>query len=48
MQCGLRRVVEVLRYGAGDTPLANESMQGKIMHIATHALKQLPTFQFFY
>jgi len=31
-QCGLGKVVEVLRYGAGDMPLTNESMRGKIMH----------------
>ena len=31
-QCGLGKVVEVLRYSAGDTPLTNESMRGKIMH----------------
>jgi PhnB protein len=31
-RCGLGKVVEVLRYGAGDTPLTNESMRGKIMH----------------
>jgi PhnB protein len=31
-QCGLGKVVEVLRHGAGGMPLANESMRGKIMH----------------
>ena len=31
-RCGLGKVVEVLRYGAGDMPLTNESMRGKIMH----------------
>jgi PhnB protein len=31
-QCGLGKVVGVLRYGAGDMPLKNESMRGKIMH----------------
>jgi len=31
-QCGLGKVVEVLRYGSGDMPLKNESMRGKIMH----------------
>src|SRR5471030_1878425 len=31
-QCGLGKVVEVLRYGANDMPLKNESMRGKIMH----------------
>ena len=31
-RCGLGKVVEVLRYGAGDMPLTNESMRRKIMH----------------
>ena len=31
-QCGLGKVVEVLRYGSGDMPLKNESMRGEIMH----------------
>jgi PhnB protein len=31
-RCGLGKVVEVLRYGASDMPLTNESMRGKIMH----------------
>ncbi|SFA99883.1 PhnB protein [Collimonas sp. OK607] len=31
-QCGLGHVVEVLRHGAGDMPLKNEAMRGKIMH----------------
>src|ERR1700688_5246462 len=31
-QCGLGRVVEVLRYGANGMPVKNEAMRGKIMH----------------
>lgn len=31
-QCGLGRVVEVLRYGTGGMPVKNGAMQGKIMH----------------
>ncbi|RFU49244.1 VOC family protein [Paraburkholderia sp. DHOC27] len=31
-QCGLGKVVEVLRYGELDAPLGNEAMRGKIMH----------------
>jgi PhnB protein len=31
-QCGLGKVVEVLRYGTADLPHTNESMRGKIMH----------------
>jgi PhnB protein len=31
-QCGLGRVVEVLRYGVGGMPVENEMMRGKIMH----------------
>jgi len=29
-ECGLGKVGEVLRYGAGSVPLVNESMRGKI------------------
>jgi len=31
-QCGLGRVVEVLRYGADGMPVKNEAMRGKVMH----------------
>jgi PhnB protein len=31
-QCGLGRVVEVLRYGDNAMPVKNEAMRGKIMH----------------
>lgn len=31
-QCGLGKVVEVLRYGVGGMPVKNEAMRGKIMH----------------
>jgi PhnB protein len=31
-QCGLGRVVEVLRYGVDGMPVKNEAMRGKVMH----------------
>ena len=31
-QCGLGRVVEVLRYGVGGMPVKNEALRGKVMH----------------
>jgi len=31
-QCGLGRVVEMMRHGANGMPLRNEAMRGKIMH----------------
>lgn len=31
-QCGLGRVVEVLRYGDNGMPVKNEAMRGRIMH----------------
>ena len=31
-QCGLGKVVEVLRYGVGGMPVKNEALRGKIMH----------------
>lgn len=31
-QCGLGRVVEVLRYGVDGMPVKNEAMHGKVMH----------------
>ncbi|HSV50760.1 MAG TPA: VOC family protein [Burkholderiaceae bacterium] len=31
-QCGLGRVVEVLRYGVDGMPAKNEAMRGKVMH----------------
>lgn len=31
-QCGLGRVVEVLRYGDNGMPVANGAMRGRIMH----------------
>ncbi len=31
-QCGLGRVVEVLRYGVDGIPVKNEAMRGKVMH----------------
>lgn len=31
-QCGLGRVVEVMRYGIDGMPAKNEAMRGKIMH----------------
>ena len=31
-ECGLGRVVEVVRYGEGGTPVANPAMRGKVMH----------------
>ena len=31
-QCGLGRVVEVLRYGIDGMPVKNEAMRGKVMH----------------
>ena len=31
-QCGLGRVVEVLRHGVAGMPLKNEAMHGKVMH----------------
>jgi len=31
-QCGLGRVVEVMRYGADGVPVANEALRGKVMH----------------
>jgi PhnB protein len=31
-QCGLGKVVEVAHWGAGNTPLKNEAMRGKVMH----------------
>jgi len=31
-QCGLGRVVEVLRYGADGMPVKNDAMRGKVMH----------------
>ena len=31
-QCGLGKVVEMVRYGANDMPIRNEAMRGKIMH----------------
>jgi PhnB protein len=31
-RCGLGHAVEVVRYGAGDMPVPNEAMRGKIMH----------------
>lgn len=31
-QCGLGRVVEVMRYGVDGMPTKNEAMRGKIMH----------------
>jgi PhnB protein len=31
-QCGLGRVVEVLRHGANGMPVQNEAMRGRIMH----------------
>jgi len=31
-QCGLGRVVEVLRYGVDGMPVQNEAMRGKVMH----------------
>ena len=31
-RCGLGRIVELLRHGAGGMPVNNEAMRGKIMH----------------
>ena len=31
-ECGLGRVVEVLRYGVGGMPVKSEAMRGKVMH----------------
>ncbi|BEP38873.1 VOC family protein (plasmid) [Variovorax sp. V59] len=31
-ECGLGRVVEVLRYGVDSMPVKNEAMRGKVMH----------------
>jgi PhnB protein len=31
-QCGLGRMVEVVRHGADGAPLKNEAMRGRIMH----------------
>ena len=31
-QCGLGRVVTMVRYGDGGAPVANEAMRGKVMH----------------
>jgi PhnB protein len=31
-QCGLGRVVEMVRHGANAMPVGNEAMRGKIMH----------------
>jgi PhnB protein len=31
-ECGLGRVVEVVRYGEGGMPVANPAMRGKVMH----------------
>lgn len=31
-QCGLGRVIEVLRYGVDGMPVKNEAMRGKVMH----------------
>jgi len=31
-QCGLGKVVEMVRYGANDMTVRNEAMRGKIMH----------------
>jgi PhnB protein len=31
-ECGLGRVTEILRYGAGGLPAGSDGMRGKIMH----------------
>ena len=31
-ECGLGRVVEVLRYGVGEMPVKTEALRGKVMH----------------
>ena len=31
-QCGLGKVVEIIRHGDGGMPVRNEAMRGKIMH----------------
>ena len=31
-ECGLGRVTEMLRYGAGGLPAGSDGMRGKIMH----------------
>lgn len=31
-QCGLGKIVEIIRHGDGGMPVRNESMRGKIMH----------------